>query len=87
LYGVFALNDAGHILVIHQRNGDQWTFSKGLPARGEAGAPLETAIRELREETQLEVDRFLLQQADGTPTSFSSIYPAKGGLKTICIPR
>lgn len=55
-FGIFAVRN-GEVLVIHQKSGNHWTLSKGRPERGET--PRQTAIRELKEETGLDIDRFL----------------------------
>jgi bis(5'-nucleosidyl)-tetraphosphatase len=73
-YGVFAVQD-GRVLVIHQKWGDHWTFCKGRPERGES--PVETAVRELREETGLKVKRFLSE------AMFSQTYMMKNVRKTV----
>lgn len=60
-YGIIPLEKRGgvwHVLLVKHQSGDHWSFPKGKPADEET--PLETATRELREETGLEVKRFLL---------------------------
>jgi 8-oxo-dGTP pyrophosphatase MutT (NUDIX family) len=56
-YGVLAVKEGGLVLVIQQVNGNHWTFCKGHKHCRETDR--ETAVRELREETNLEVGRFL----------------------------
>ena len=56
-YGMFAVCE-GKVLVLQHRNGGHWSFSKGHPKRHET--PIETASRELYEETGLHVKRLLL---------------------------
>lgn len=54
-FGILAVKD-GMVLVIHQVSGDHWTFCKGRPKPSEA--PKDTALRELKEEVNLEVLHF-----------------------------
>ena len=58
-YGVIPIiKDAGsyQILLINQKDskGDYWTFPKGTPEKGESGQ--QTALRETKEETGLEIE-------------------------------
>jgi bis(5'-nucleosidyl)-tetraphosphatase len=47
------------VLIILHRKGNHWGFPKGHSNPGET--PMESAARELKEETGLEVDHFLLE--------------------------
>ncbi|MBP9840923.1 MAG: NUDIX domain-containing protein [Simkaniaceae bacterium] len=58
-YGIIPIHN-GKILIIKHVNGGHWGFPKGRPEQGET--PLETASRELFEETGLKVVQ-LLQDA------------------------
>lgn len=73
-YGVFAVQD-GKVLVIHQKWGDHWTFCKGRPECNES--PIETAFRELREETGLKVKRLL------SDTMYTQTYPMQHKGRTV----
>ena len=59
-FGVIPLkkeNDVWMVLVILHQGGKHWAFPKGHGNSGES--PLESAIRELYEETGLEIERLL----------------------------
>jgi 8-oxo-dGTP pyrophosphatase MutT (NUDIX family) len=59
-FGIIPLwNNKGswEVLLIQLKHGRYWGFPKGHPEPGEA--PKETAIRELKEETNLDVVRYL----------------------------
>lgn len=58
-YGVIPIlkEDGGYrVLLINQKDskGDYWTFPKGTPEKGESGQ--QTALRETKEETGLEIE-------------------------------
>ncbi|MBC7938443.1 MAG: NUDIX hydrolase, partial [Chitinophagaceae bacterium] len=57
--GVVIVNDAAELLLCHVTGQGHWDLPKGGPDHGES--PLQTALRETREETglQLEADRLL----------------------------
>lgn len=55
-YGIFAVRD-GKVLVIRQKSGNHWTLCKGGAKSGEK--PWDTAIRELKEETNMVVKQKL----------------------------
>ncbi len=60
-YGIIALQKSStfwNILLIQHTSSLHWAFPKGRPEVGEA--PLDTAIRELKEETGLNVVKLLL---------------------------
>ncbi len=52
-YGVVVINEMQEFLLIKHRSGEHWDFSKGHKESSESSE--ETALRELREETSLEV--------------------------------
>lgn len=56
-YGIFAVQD-GKVLVIKQVSGKHWTLCKGHKANKNE-SDKDTAIRELKEEVNLCVERFL----------------------------
>lgn len=60
------------IFLIKSRNSGYWGFPKGKPNPGET--PKESAIRELKEETGLDVERFLTDE----PLTESYEYSFKG---------
>jgi 2'-5' RNA ligase/8-oxo-dGTP pyrophosphatase MutT (NUDIX family) len=52
--GGVVVNEAGKVLLVKPRNGHggyDWTFPKGYPAKVDGGVLMQTAIREVREET------------------------------------
>ncbi|MEY2640629.1 MAG: hypothetical protein RL150_22 [Candidatus Parcubacteria bacterium] len=54
-YGIICVHEtAGEplMLLVEHVHGDHWAFSKGTPEEGEV--PLQTAIRELKEETNVD---------------------------------
>ncbi len=52
-YGVVVINEKQEFLLIKHRNGNHWDFSKGHKETGESSE--ETALREVKEETGLDV--------------------------------
>jgi len=59
-FGIIPLRHSGDewsVLIILHKHGNHWGFPKGKPDEGEA--PIESAIRELEEETGLKVERLL----------------------------
>jgi bis(5'-nucleosidyl)-tetraphosphatase len=61
-YGIVPLKrDKGEwwVLIIRHLHGSFWAFPKGHPEKGES--PLETASRELKEETGLEIVKVLTE--------------------------
>lgn len=59
-YGALALihkNKEWKIFLVKLQSGNHWGFPKGHPEPNEE--PLETALRELKEETKLEMDKSL----------------------------
>ena len=57
--GTLIINRDGHILLCHVTNTSHWDIPKGMQDEGET--PLQSAIREMREETGLEFDPSLFQ--------------------------
>lgn len=58
--GVIALRKVSsgvQVLLLCHVNGDHWGFAKGHPEKGESER--QAAIRELKEETGLEIDQFI----------------------------
>lgn len=47
-------------LIVKHVGGDHWAFSKGTPEKGEE--PLETAIRELEEETNISISNLEIKE-------------------------
>ena len=66
VYGCIIVNNEGEVLLVHGRLSKKWSFPKGHCKRGETD--LETAERELREETGLELKE-----------KYSSYHKLKGG--------
>ena len=60
-FGILAIKD-DKILVIRQVSGDHWTFCKGHKSRFKSESNRETAIRELKEETNLDIMYFINDQ-------------------------
>lgn len=60
-YGIIALRYLGkwEVLLIRHKKG-HWAFPKGHPNQGEK--PYETAVRELKEETNLSIKRLLFEE-------------------------
>lgn len=61
-FGIIPLCKMGgvwNLLLVKHQSGDYWSFPKGHPIEGEE--PKQTAIRELKEETGLEVERFIVE--------------------------
>lgn len=48
------------VLLVQHKNGRYWSFPKGHPESGEE--PIDTACRELKEETGLEIDELLSEE-------------------------
>jgi 8-oxo-dGTP pyrophosphatase MutT (NUDIX family) len=62
-FGVIPLKKADHgwdVLLILHKGGRHWAFPKGRSDPGET--PLESAIRELKEETGLEIEELLQKE-------------------------
>lgn len=60
VYGVIPLRqleEGWQVLLVQHTKGNYWSFPKGHPEKGEE--PLDTAVRELKEETGLEIDEWL----------------------------
>ena len=80
-YGILAIKD-DKILVIRQVSGDHWTFCKGHKSRFKSESNRETAIRELKEETNLDVMYFINDQ------TYVQEYPitrkGKPYIKSVC---
>jgi len=61
-FGIIPLkkeNDTWKVLIILHKRGNHWGFPKGHADPHEQ--PMESAARELKEETGLEIDRFLIE--------------------------
>ncbi len=59
-YGILPLRkqgDSWELFLVHHKNGNFWGFPKGHPEKGES--TFQTAKRELKEETGLEVKEFI----------------------------
>lgn len=62
-FGILPLKKEGEqwqIFLIKSRNGGYWGFPKGKPHAGET--PKDSAARELKEETGLDLERFLTEE-------------------------
>jgi 8-oxo-dGTP pyrophosphatase MutT (NUDIX family) len=66
VYGCIIINNDGEVLLVHGRLSNKWSFPKGHCKRGETD--LETATRELYEETGLTLDE-----------KYTSYHKLKGG--------
>ena len=94
VYGVIPLRqleDGWQVLLVHHQKGEYWSFPKGHPEEGEE--PLDTAVRELKEETGLEIDEWMGEmvlsesysfERDGEPiekTVFYTIAKVSGAIE------
>ena len=78
-YGVFVQNSKGQWLLGHVTGNKQWDIFKGLPEAGET--PIETALRELKEETGLVLPKDTL-----VDTGIHSYLPKKSlGVFMACV--
>ena len=76
-YGIIPLRkkqDEWELFLVHHKNGNFWGFPKGHADQGES--PIQAARRELKEETGLEIEKFLTLQPYSEKYSF-----VRNGLK------
>jgi bis(5'-nucleosidyl)-tetraphosphatase len=62
-FGIIPLKEEGgnwHVFLIQHKHGRHWGFPKGHAEKGEAGVA--TAVRELKEETHLELVSYLQKE-------------------------
>lgn len=72
-YGVLPLRKKQgewELFLVHHKNGNFWGFPKGHADPGES--PIQSATRELKEETALEIEKFLSLQPYSENYSFMS---------------
>jgi bis(5'-nucleosidyl)-tetraphosphatase len=74
-YGIIPIQ-GGKVLLVHHVNGGHWGFPKGRGEKGET--PLESAYRELFEETGLKVVRLLRKEPfiEQRPNKLIYFFPA-----------
>jgi 8-oxo-dGTP pyrophosphatase MutT (NUDIX family) len=69
---VHVRDEAGRLLLVHQRDRDQWGTVGGAVEPGES--PADAAVREVKEETGLDVELTALVEVLGGP-DFEMTYP------------
>ena len=94
VYGVIPLRkleEGWQVLLVQHKQGDYWSFTTGHSEEGEE--PLDTAVRELKEETGLEIDEWMGEmvlsesyafERDGEPiekTVFYTIAKVSGAIE------
>lgn len=70
-YGILPLRknqEKWELYLVHHKNGDFWGFPKGHADQGES--PIQAATRELKEEADLDIEKFLTLQPYSEQYSF-----------------